>query len=579
MSLRLPFIAALAFPFFILGQLPGQSRFDLHEVKWTLSPDPAGDVIRMEMELAPLFNRDNITLRMPLWKPGAYRYDTYERAMRGLVAVNQKGDELPLVELDPRTWRVQCEGASSVHVSYDLKVQDESEENAPPALHLHAPSAFLYTEDSIQLPHILKVNLPEDWSFSSGHRPVSGEANTYRSPNYDVFVDCPIALGALETMSFDSHGTPFEIVFFGKSPSDAQLDRTEWTAKVKAICEASWELMGSYPFERYVFLYLFNDIGGYYGLEHLNSTTIAYNHRNAKSGNISGLESVTAHEFFHLWNVKRIRPKKLGPFDYSQDVRTKDLWWLEGVTSYYTDIILHRAGLRKDGWFLKAQQRNFLAQYNTSGYGIVSPERSSWTVWDPTPGAYISFYDQGQSLGLLLDVEIRKHTQNKRSLDDVVRFLHRWVDYPNEGYAPGDLSRAIRSVTGWDCRPFFENHIRGLLPLPWNEAMPAAGVRAFFGEPGDPYLGFSASSTLVARVKENSPAWDSGLRNGDQILQVAGQPCASLSELREIVRGLDSGSSIQIDFLRGGEGMSIPFSVGERTRVLFKLERDSNASP
>ncbi|HJM38477.1 MAG TPA: PDZ domain-containing protein, partial [Planctomycetota bacterium] len=563
---------------FLSNSLSSQSRFDLHEVMWTMTPDPAGDVVNMEMELAPLFDRESITLRLPLWKPGAYRYANYERSILSLTALDQDGRERELVELDPRTWRVECKDASSLVVSYDLKVKDESEKSAPPAVHLHSPSAFLYTEDSLLLPHLLKVNLPEDWSFSSGHRPVAGEDNLYRSPNYDVFVDCPIALGDLEFLHFESHGTPFEIVLFGKSPSEAQFGRAEWTSKVKAICEASWDLVGDYPFERYVFLYLFSDIGGYYGLEHLNSTTIAYNHRNAKAGNVSGLESVSAHEFFHLWNVKRIRPKQLGPFDYSQDVRTKDLWWLEGVTSYYTDVILHRSGLRKDGWFLRAQERNFLAQYNSSGYGIVSPERSSWTTWDPTPGAHISYYDQGQSLGLLLDVEIRKHTQNRRSLDDVVRFFHHWVDYPSEGYQPGDLSRAIRAVTGWDCRPFFEAHVRGVLGLPWADSMKSAGVRAIFGEPGDPYLGFSASSALLAQVKENSPAWESGLRPGDQILSLAGSACTDLEALRNLVFTLSPGEVMEIGVLREGTNMTINHTVGERSQVLFKLDRNQNAS-
>ncbi|HEX9793790.1 MAG TPA: hypothetical protein VGC54_07370, partial [Planctomycetota bacterium] len=364
--------------------LQGQSRFDLREVAWTIAPDPGGDAIAMKMQLAPLQARERMVLRIPLWRPGSYRYDAFQDRISGLRAIDQDGQDRAILALDPRTWEIETSGVTALTVSYQLAVENDAEDGAAPAVHLNGPMTFLYLEDARELPHSLRVDLPRDWDIASGHRVDPAEPKVRRAPNYDVFVDCPIALGALERHGFVAHGRPFEIVLLGKLPTEAQFPRADWIETVRTISEAAYDVVGDFPFDRYVYLFLFNDIGGGYGLEHLNSTTIAWNHRMIKAGQTVGLESVTAHEFFHLWNVKRIRPSQLGPFDYSTDVRTKDLWWLEGVTSYYNDVILQRAGLRaEENWFWESQAQNFRNVLAQPGYGLVSPERSSWTVWEP----------------------------------------------------------------------------------------------------------------------------------------------------------------------------------------------------
>ena len=577
--MRSLFSLLLALSFFLTPQLShAQTTFDVHEIAWTMTPDASGESVHFQMDLNPIFERDTLTLRIPYWRPGSYRYAAYERSMSNLTIVDQEGREREWMELDPRAWEVETAGATSLRVSYDMKVENDAADGKIPAIHMHSPAVFLYLEEARELPHRLSVNLPKNWSFASGHRP-SADGNGFRSPNFDVFVDCPMAVGDLEFHEFESHGRPIRVVLYGRTPSERDFNRADWLAKVAAIVNAGWDLMGDFPFEEYTFLFLFNNIGGYYGLEHLNSTSIAYNWRTAQAGSLDGLESVTSHEFFHLWNVKRIRPAQLGPFDYSQDVRTRDLWWLEGVTSYYTDVLLQRAGLRPDDWFLDAQARTFLAQYHSNGYGIVSPERASWTVWDPNPQARISYYDQGQSLGFLLDVEIRAATNNQRSLDDVVRFLDQWVRYPDPGYQPGDLERAVRAVSGWDPSAFFARHFRGVVPYPWREVLPKAGVEVLFGEPGDAYLGFGADDDLKLIIREESAAFESGLRNGDKLLRINGTAVKSMDDLRAIVLDLEPESIATIQVRRNGATKSISHQVTPRKRVLFKLTPETQPTP
>lgn len=554
-------------------------NWDLHEVAWLMKPAADGETIDMEMTLNPLLDRDRVVVRIPLWRPGSYRYANYQDRIKNLRAVDQDGTTREILELEPRAWEIDAVGATSLKVMYTLTTTNEADEGETPAVHLRSPMTFLYTEDTKDLSHTLRVELPKGWDFASGHRADATEKGLLRSPNYDVFVDCPIALGGLERHAFMSHGVEIEWVLFGRLPTDAEFSREEWTRKLKAISETGYDIFGSYPFEKYTYLFLLNGIGGVSGLEHLNSTSILVNHRGVKNGSyIEPLESVTAHEFFHLWNVKRIRPKQLGPFDYTQDVRTTDLWWAEGITSYYNDVMLQRAGLRPDGWFWSSQSSNFLSVRRSPGYGTNPPERSSWTVWDPDPSKSISYYSQGQMLGLLLDIKIRAHTQNRRSLDDVLAFLARWIDYPGPGYNDDELQRAIYAVTGWDCEKFFDRHVEGNVAPPFAEVLPLAGLQVTWIEADDPYVGLGFGEGLELAIREGTPAGDAGLQTGDRLLAIGEDRVRDLDEVRAALSKVKPGDEIVVRVRRGGSTKDLSILVAERGRMTFRITESEEAS-
>lgn len=553
-----------------------QTPFDLTEVGWTVGAEEDGSALRMEMRLAPLNQRERVVLRIPLWRPGSYNYANHQRGISELRVTDQDGGERALTACDARTWQVDARGATALTVSYRLAVENTADAGRPPAVMRNGPATFLYADGAEDLPHTLTFALPDGWDHASGHRPHPLRPGALYSPNYDVFVDCPFVVGDLERHGFESHGRPFEVVFYGKRPSEQELPRAEWTDKVRRISETAWEVVGDFPFDRYVYLFGFTDIGGGYGLEHLNSTTIEFNHGMIKQGALDGLESVTAHEFFHLWNVKRIRPEVLGPFDYATDARTKDLWWMEGVTSYYNDVILQRAGLRSDreDWFLEAQAGVGRVLQASAGYGKLSPERASWTIWDGS-GRQISYYDQGQALGFLLDVQIRHHTGNRRSLDDVVRFLARWVDYPDPGLRPGDLERAIRGVTGWDPSEFFERHVAGDRPFPYAEVLPLAGLGVMEYRIGDAYLGLALDERLSLTRDEE----EAGLRTGDRLVRVGGAGVRNTEELQAATAGLTAGATVELVFeRRGASRVTAAWTVRERDRSGLRFWRDETAT-
>jgi predicted metalloprotease with PDZ domain len=559
----------------LTAPLSAQTPFDLSEVGWTMRAEPDGSALRMEMQLNPLHERDRVVLRMPLWRPGSYNYAQFQRKVSELKAIDQGGKERAILPCDDRSWQVDARGATRLTVSYKLGVENVADAGAPPAIMRNGPATFLYVEDALNLPHTLSFDLPAGWQHASGHRAHPLREGVFYSPNYDVFVDCPLILGDFERYEFTLHERPFEVVLYGKRPTAEQFNRAAWVETVKKISAASYDVVGDFPFERYAYLFGFTDIGGGYGLEHLNSTTIEFNHGIVKSGNLESLESVTAHEFFHLWNVKRIRPEILGPFDYATDARTKDLWWMEGVTSYYNDVILQRAGLRSAAdWFVESQAQVGRTLQGAPGYGKLSPERASWTVWDGT-GNQISYYDQGQALGFLLDVQIRHHTGNARSLDDVVRFLHRWVNYPDAGLRPGDLERAVRAISGWDCSEFFDRYVEGNQRFPYAEVVRLAGLNCLEQRIGDPYLGIALDEKLVLTRDEES----AGLKVGDQLVRVAGAGVRNQSEVQTAAAQLKAGEQIELIVERAGAGrVKIPWTVKERDRSSLRLWVDEAAT-
>ncbi len=540
-------------------------------VSWVMRPQPSGEAVEFHATFPVAADATEVTLRIPYWKPGSYSFSQFEKSINELKVVNDSGDALSVVQPDPRSWVVNATGASELLVTYVLESNNSAFTSRTPAVHLHGPSTFLYTDDTLLLPHSLLIDLPEGWSFSSGHTADTEWDNLFHSINYDEFVDCPMAFGELEEYEFTSYDTKFEVVFFGKMPSEKEFSRESWLGHIQRIVEAGHELMGGFPFDRYVFLYMIGGTRGGWGLEHLNSTTIAFNDYFLRNNDLDGFGSITSHEFFHLWNVKRIRPKQLGPFDYATDVHTRDLWWLEGVTSYYQDILLQRSGLRahQENWFWNMQIDNLRNLRYSNGYGVLSPETTSWDIWDPKSKLRVSYYDQGQAAGLMLDILIRNHTKNERSLDDVVRFLDRWVSYPNPGYEPGDIERAIFSVTGWNPKPFFDRYIHSHEEFPFAEVLPLAGVDFFDFPAGGPRFGFTVDDELkLTKVDLELGA----LMIDDVLLKIGDTTITRKEDIRTALTHVSAGDEIIVRVGRTGSSQAkdIALTVGKRKRSILQ---------
>jgi len=363
--------------------------------------------------------------------------------------------------------------------------------------------------------------------------PVAGEANTFRAENFDILYDAPVEISNFKEIDFLVRSIPHRIVIDG----DGNYDPTRLREGVGKIVEAEVSLFGEIPYHDYTFiLHLRSNTGG--GLEHLNSTALGF--RRAGFANENGYQnfwSLVAHEFFHLWNVKRIRPDALGPFDYNKENYTRLLWVAEGITEYYGNLMVRRAGLMTEAAYLDHLAKQIEDFQSTPGRMEMSAEEASFDAWikyyrpdENSVNSSISYYDKGELLGMLLDLEIRRRTHGAKSLDDVMRYLYAEFYKRGRNYTPADFQAACELMAGASLDDFFSRYVRGRDELLYDDFLAGAGLHLDRAGTGDSaqkaFLGADLSQSgerlLITSVRVGSPAYEQGLNANDQIVALDG---------------------------------------------------------
>ena len=545
-----------------------------------------------------------VEVQFPAWLPGAYRIVNAARNVQEFRAATTGGQPLPTSKTGLETWRIETRGNNAVRASFKVYADDIGVSGA------HLDDSHAYFNGALLFPYVvgakdrpvtLTVNRPPRWTnISTGLEPVTGRPNTFAAPDYDTFVDAPFEIGTHNVMRFDYRGAQYEIAIYGTHNFDAERIRRE----VEQIVRSQVDMMGGAPFRRYVFIYhmLPNGRGG---LEHLNSTVI--NQRKwmgTTEDGWDGLRGVTSHEFFHLWNVKRLRPEPLGPFEYTRPVPTRDLYVSEGMTSYYGDLHILRSGL----WTRERYLRNLAGEIQTlqrlPGRRILTVEESSINTWynsdDPLNTSF-SYYNKGELIGALLDLEIRQRTKNARSLDDVFRFLFETYGLPKAGWPVGGFQRAVEQVAGSDFNDFFTRYVSGTEELPYQRMLAYAGLRLEQKEapPADIGVTFApntapalsppgaTSSTqfnatapvglIVSAVSSESPAYNV-LAQDDVVLAVAGERVTSASLPAQLAR-FRAGDRVPLTIFRGDRLLEVTFAMSPRQTVTYTIVEDPNATP
>ena len=493
------------------------------------------------------------SLVMPVWTPGSYLIREFQRQVQDFAAKDAAGQPLKWEKINKNTWRVNTNGAAEWHATYRVYANELSVRTSE----LHSGHAFwnnanllMYPDGHLNVPSTVQVLAPDAWKVATGLPIAPGPKNTFRAENFDVLYDSPFEASNFKTLVFNVKGVPHRIIIDGDGNYDAEKVRRD----VQKIVETEVELMGGeIPYKDYTFiLHLRSNAGG--GLEHLNSTALGYprfgfkvvrgdrstsaapNAADQPERDYRGFLSLVAHEFFHLWNVKRIRPDALGPFDYNHENYTKLLWVAEGITDYYADIALRRANLVTEEEFLKATARSFQNLQKTPGRLVQTVEESSYDSWikyyrqdENSVNSQVSYYDKGAILGLLLDLEIRKRSNGVKSLDDVIRYLLTEYFKKDRNYGPGDFQKASELMAGSSLEEFFEKYVRGRVELDYNAALNVAGLKletAPLDEAGKPEVkgllgadvAWEDNRLIVKKVYAGSPAYEQGLNTDDQIV-------------------------------------------------------------
>jgi predicted metalloprotease with PDZ domain len=531
--------------------------------------DPASGTVPVTMRIAGV-PPDPLRLAIPAWRPGSYRFQNYASAYQSLEARRPDGAPLPTDRLDPRTFQIRTGGADTIEVRYVLK--PDAANFSADHFHIDAVGTYPYVPDRMNVPIRVRFSMPSGWRVATGLAPAG---DGYEARDYDTFADCPTELGRFELRAFEQDGARYEIMVHGS----VRLDWDAFLQMHRRIVAEGCRLFGGAPFERYLFLYHLNNRFGGYGLEHLNSADMQF-HGPTLQSNVLSVAPLTAHEFFHLWNVKRIRPRVLGPFDYAREARTRALWWAEGVTDYYAHLILVRAGLTTEAQFL-AQMAAQVALHQAEPDRLrVSVEEASWRVWDNYRG--VDYYNKGLLLGLLIDLRMRRLTDNRKTLDDVMRFLDRWYvrERPGPigvGFEEEDLARAVGAVCGHDFSDFFRRYVAGAEELPWESELQAAGLTLRLTLDRLPYHGVLLRGGTVRRAA--GPAAAAGLREGDRITAVDGQ-ALDAEGLRAALRQAPAGRRLALSIERDGAAQTVELEVSIREQVAAcRIEPMPQATP
>lgn len=559
----------------------------------TAAPPDGKDIIRYEVSLDPehhLFRvamsvprvASEVTIQMPAWN-ALYQIRDFSSHVRGLEANGQQGP-MPAEKVDKQTWRIHGSGTIEIHYATYW------DEPGPFATQLNVEHAFInpamifpYVENRRAEPvAALFRDAPLDWNASSASEVGIFQSGRNRviivnSPTYDAFADGPIELGKFQGFDLPGLSPRVSVVVHGDGWSKRRLED-----ELKRICESEVKLMDGAPYQHYTFLFHIGraaaGAGG--GMEHANSTAISIPSDEFLAG-------VSAHEFFHLWNVKRIRPASLEPVDFTKEQYTRALWFAEGVTSTYGAYTLERTGI----WSRERLYSDLSDQISElearSANHWQSAEESSLDAWLEKYSLYnsadysVSYYTKGQVLGVLLDLLIRDRTDNAKSLDDVLRALN--ADFASQGkfYRDSlDIRLEAEKVAGGSFEEFFGNYVALAKPLPYTQTLAMAGLELRMGERKRAVLGFSverdAGGGLTVRsVEDNSAAALAGLRPGDLLVGWNGGEVPR--GLGRWVRDKQPGELVKARIRRDDREQNLEFKLTEEKEVLYQIAEDPKA--
>lgn len=534
---------------------------------------------------------------LPKWAPGAYRITQWYTGISDVEAEDLEGGSLEVRHTEDSEWEVVNGSTSDFVFSYSVAAPTRRNDQGVPMLNnrhylydqgglIDGPRTWMYVSGAKETRVITHFELPGEWRVATGLNPTP-DPFVFSAESYDWLIDSPTMVGAqgnLHLWRFISWGVPFTIAY-DAAGQEIGFDTEAFVASVKRVCDYQASVFGGFPFAHYTFLY---DNGGGGGLEHLRSTTIG-----GAAGRLetdpNALWNITAHEFFHTWNVKRLRPYVLGPFDYQRPNRTQNLWLSEGVTDTYTAFTGIRAGFFTPEEFYEAIGHSIASWMGNPAQPYAAPARMSWTSWDSrqrNPNGTVSYYTQGEVLGVALDLIIREATGNERSLDDVMRILMKehggeFVEKP--GFRTEDVIRICSEVAGRDLYDFFEAYVLGTARPDWATYFSYAGLDYAEEEIEVPDLGFFASNTpegpVIRFVNEQSAAYKAGLRAGDRVLSVDGKEAATSGRLAGAVQQKGVGGRVRLVVQRGSEQQTIRWRIKPRRVLQVSITERAEATP
>jgi len=529
-----------------------------------------------------------VSVRIPAWRPGRYLIQNFAKNIIRFAATDSSGVSLAFEKTDKSTWLVDAQPGESVTVSYQAyshafdagsSFLDESEAFINPI------TMLMYIPGREMEPTTLTVVKPDDWITATA-LDLNASTGSYYADNYHELVDAPFIISpTLDILSFEHGGTVFELAI----QTEAVYDESTLIDGFRSLVEAQTDMMGVIPFARYVFLFHLVPYKLGHGVEHKNSTSIFRGPVDFSNPSfLSGLLSISSHEFMHAWLVERIRPEAIYHPDYSQEAYTTTMWIYEGITNYYGSLMLERAGLITPEQFISRLAGAINSFEGTYGRSITSVASSGWDMWTKTTGApphtFYSFYTAGNVLGLLLDLEVRGRTRNRQSLDDVMRTLYYNYAAKDIGVPEDGLQQVLEEITGGSFQPFFDQYVSGTEPIDYDRFLFHAGYaldRTTNPKLPTVQLGAqideTAGQTRILNVRPESPAFDAGLNMDDIIVALDGKR-VHLGRLNHMLMSYSPGDAASVTVFRKDRLRQFDVLFKGGGNAIIKLKRMDDTS-
>ncbi len=531
---------------------------------------PERHEIEVEAVFPPSRRTADAVLKLPVWSPGSYLVREYARHLSALDARDLAGRRLPVEKVAKNAWRVEGGGRSGLRVRYRLYAFERSVRTSHVSsdhAFLSGPAVFLFQDELRAARCTVEVEAPRGWKVACA---LPARGGRLEAPDYDTLVDSPIECGRLRALDFTVAGTPFHVVFCGEGNEDRKRLRRD----LPRIASTARELFGSFPFARYLAIVNLTPASRG-GLEHLSSMALEWPAlRFRPDERYEDFLALFSHELFHAWNVKSATPAAFRPYDYDRESPTRLLWWFEGVTDYYDELLLRRAGLLTPRKYLDRVVERWDHLLDTPGRLRTSVAGASFDSWikfyrpdENSPNATVSYYEKGHLVGLALDLEVRRVTRNRKSLDDVLRLV---VKRGRAGLPEDGVLRAVEDVTGRSFARWFARYVDGTEELPLLSLLAGAGLAlgprekdaskprgALLGAP----LRSSGGRVHLASVLDGGPAAAAGLSANDEVIAWDGHRVDE-SALKERLEQASPKDRVRISFFREERLRDVTVTLG-----------------
>lgn len=570
--------------------------------------------VAIDVELPDNSSTKSLDFQMAKWSPGRYAVYDFAKNVQEVRASHPvctrpndpacRPVSLPVTRIDDQTWRVDTTGISSFTLAYKVFGNDLSgtfSQLDTRHANFNGASIFMYIVNHKPDPIKLVINPIGVWRIVNG-RMDGANQREWQFPNWDIMVDTPTEIAPNWTINeFQVEGKKYYVVVHSFGPEGGK--RPALVREIEKIVRAEVAMWGPPEFDAYTFLFHFaaDDRSGD-GMEHLTSTQIIHTGALAEQGVFESTLDTVAHEFFHVWNVKRLRPVEFGPWDYTRPANTRALWIAEGLTNYYGHLMMRRAGIWDESHFLRREGETINNIENAPGSKLLSAEESSLIASfidraqhsqkTNLANTAISYYPKGELLGLVLDLLIRGKTNGKASLDDVMRRMYDefYLKSPNatyylrgRGYTTEDFQRVASEVAGVDLADFFARYVRSVQVPPYDEVLSYVGLRLIKEPAQEPYtagisINFGERDELtITNVQNGSVAEDAGLQAGDEILTLAGSRVTNEDWSRSLNR-YKRDDRVPISVKRDRRTIQTTLVLGPPERFEYRIEERKDAT-